>query len=168
MVSGDQEAFETVRPSLELIGSNIRFVGNQVGQGQSLKIINNLMAAANYAVASECFVLGVKSGLDPHILVEVINRSSGRSYVSEIFMPKAVLKRDFDFGFRLDLMNKDVRLALEEADATGTTMFTCAAARQLFSYAMSHGTASRDITTLIQVLEDWADVTVESRTTLNL
>ena len=164
MASGDAASFEVVRPLLERIGKNTKLVGDQVGQGQALKLVNNLMAAANFAVASECFVLGVKAGLDPDMMVDVVNKSSGRSFVSETFMPKAVLKRDFDFGFRLDLMAKDMRLALEEAEASGATMFTCAAARQIYSYAMAHGVASRDITTLIEVIEGWADARVESRT----
>jgi 3-hydroxyisobutyrate dehydrogenase-like beta-hydroxyacid dehydrogenase len=135
MVSGDAVAYETVRPALLEIGRNTILVGDRVGQGQTLKLVNNLMAAADYAVASECLVLGAKAGLDADMMVDVINKSSGRSFVSETFVAEAVLTREFNFGFRLELMNKDIRLALEEAEMLGTPMFTCCAARQLYAHA---------------------------------
>jgi 3-hydroxyisobutyrate dehydrogenase-like beta-hydroxyacid dehydrogenase len=163
MVSGDAVAYETVRPALLEIGRNTMLVGDQVGQGQTLKLVNNLMAAANYAVASECLVLGAKAGLDADMMVDVINKSSGRSFVSETFVAKAVLSREFDFGFRLELMNKDIRLALEEAETLGTPMFICSAARQLYAYAMALGAGPSDVTTLIKVLEQWGNATVEGK-----
>ncbi len=163
MVSGDPAAFETVHPALLEIGKNTRFVGDKVGQGQTLKLVNNLMAAANYAVASECLVMGAKAGLDADIMVDVISKSSGRSFVLDSFVAKAVLNRTFDFGFRLELMSKDMRLALEEADAVGASMFTCSAAKQLYAYAMAHGAGPGDITTLIKVLEQWAGAVVEGK-----
>ena len=163
MVSGDAVAYETVRPALLEIGRNTVLVGDQVGQGQTLKLVNNLMAAANYAVASECLVLGAKAGLDADMMVDVINKSSGRSFVSETFVAKAVLSREFDFGFRLELMNKDIRLALEEAETLGIPMFTCSAARQLYAYAMALGAGPGDVTALIKVLEQWGNATVEGK-----
>jgi len=163
MASGDAAAFERVRPALMEIGHNTRWIGDAVGQGQTLKLVNNLMAAATYAVAAECLVMGAKAGLDADVMVDVINKSSGRSFATEVFIPKAVLTRSFDFGFRLELMNKDVRLALEEAEATGTTMFTCSAARQLYTHAMAQGAGPTDITTLIKVLEGWGGAVVEGK-----
>lgn len=163
MVSGDLTVFEAVRPALLRIGRNTIRVGDRVGQGQTLKLVNNLMAAANFAVASECLVMGAKAGLDADILVDVINKSSGRSFVSEAFVGTAVLNREFDFGFRMELMSKDVRLALEEAEALGVTMFTCSAAKQLYAYAMAHGAGSSDVTTLAKVLEQWGGATIEGK-----
>jgi 3-hydroxyisobutyrate dehydrogenase-like beta-hydroxyacid dehydrogenase len=163
MVSGDPAAFELVRPALLQIGKNTRHVGDQVGQGQTLKLVNNLMAASNYAVASECLVMGAKAGLDPDIMVDVISKSSGRSFVLDTFVAKPVLNRSFDFGFRMELMSKDMRLALEEAEAAGATMITCSAAKQLYAYAMAHGAGSGDVTALIKVLEQWAGTVVEGK-----
>jgi 3-hydroxyisobutyrate dehydrogenase-like beta-hydroxyacid dehydrogenase len=163
MVSGDPAAFEIVRPALLEIGKNTRYVGAKVGQGQTLKLVNNLMAASNYAVAAECLVMGAKAGLDPDIMVDVISKSSGRSFVIDSFVSKAVLNRTFDFGFRMELMSKDVRLALEEAEAVGATMFTCSAAKQLYAHAMAQGAGPGDITALIKVLEQWAGTVVEGK-----
>jgi len=163
MVSGDAAAFETVRPALLEIGRNTRLIGDQVGQGQTLKLVNNLMSASNFAVAAECLVMGAKAGLDADIMVDVINTSSGRSFVTEAFVAKPVLNREFNFGFRMELMSKDMRLALEEAEGLGATMFTCSAAKQLYAYAMAHGGGPSDVTTLIKVLEQWAGITVEGK-----
>ena len=162
MVAGDAEAYATVRPALLEIGRNTILVGDRVGQGQTLKLVNNLMAAANFAVASECLVMGAKAGLDADLMVDVINKSSGRSFVSETFVA-AALSREFDFGFRMELMSKDVRLALEEAEAVGATMFTCTAAKQLYAYAMAHGQGPSDVSTLIRILEQWGGATVEGK-----
>ncbi len=160
MVSGDPAAFETVGPMLAAMGTNTRLVGTEVGQGQMLKLVNNLMLAANYAVACECLVLGAKAGLDPATMVDVVNRSSGRSFASENFVPRHVLEREFAFGFRMELMNKDVRLALEEAEALGTPMFACAAARTLYASALGQNGAGEDVTTLVRLLEGWGGAVV--------
>lgn len=69
--------------------------------------------------------MGAKAGIDPKVVHEVVSKSGGRSFSTEVFMPKAVLERSFDFGFRLEPMHKDVRLALAEVEALGTTMLTC-------------------------------------------
>ena len=163
MVSGDAAAFETVRPALAAMGSNTRLVGAEVGQGQMLKLVNNLMLAANYAVACECLVMGAKAGLDPSVMVDVVNKSSGRSFASEAFVPRPVLQREFAFGFRMELMSKDVRLALEEAEALGTPMFTSTAARHLYNCAIGHGSPDDDVTSLIKLLEHWGGAVVSAK-----
>ena len=163
MVSGDAAAFETVRAALTEIGKNTRLVGTLPGQGQMLKLVNNLMAASNFAVACECMVMGAKAGLDADIMVDIINKSSGRSYVSETFMTEGVLTREFAYGFRMELMAKDVRLALEEAENVGATMFVTSAARQLYAHAMANGAGPGDVTALVKILEGWAGAVIEGK-----
>ena len=163
MASGDPAAFAAVRPLLETIGRNTIHVGDGVGQGQTLKLVNNLIAATVWAATAEAMVMGAKAGLDPAVMLSVVGKSSGRSFSTEVFMPKAVLERSFDFGFRLELMRKDVRLALAEAEALGTTMLTCTTAKQLYDHALAHGGAGQDVTALIRVLEDWGGAEVAVR-----
>jgi 3-hydroxyisobutyrate dehydrogenase-like beta-hydroxyacid dehydrogenase len=135
MAAGDPAAFERVRPILEALGSNTVFVGEAVGQGQTLKLVNNLLAATTWAAGCEAMAMGVKAGLDPELMVRVLNASSGRSFPTERFAAGPVLSRRFDFGFRMELMAKDMRLALEEAEALGLVMPTCGAARTLYGLA---------------------------------
>ena len=163
MAAGDPAAFERVRPVLEAIGSNTVFVGEAVGQGQTLKLVNNLLAATTWAATCEALVMGAKAGLDPELMVRVVNASSGRSFATERFAAGPVLSRRFDFGFRMELMAKDMRLALEEAEALGLVMPTCGAARLLYGLAMAQGAAGADVTELVRVTEGWAGVEVAAR-----
>ncbi|MFL1461766.1 NAD(P)-dependent oxidoreductase [Roseococcus sp. DSY-14] len=163
MVSGDRVAFERVSDLLQAIGKGTIHVGEQVGQGQTLKLVNNLIAATVWAATAEAMVMGAKAGLDPAVMHAVVARSSGRSFSTEVFMPEAVLERRFDFGFRLELMRKDVRLALAEAEALGTTMLTCTTAKQLYDHAHAHGAEGQDVTALIRLLETWGGAEVSAQ-----
>jgi 3-hydroxyisobutyrate dehydrogenase-like beta-hydroxyacid dehydrogenase len=160
MASGPRQVFEQVRPVLEVIAKNIYHVGESPGVGQMLKLINNLLSATTLAVSSEAFVLGVKAGLDPEIMLKVINASTGRSGATEDKFPRAILPRTFDAGFTTDLMYKDVKLCLEQAEQLGVPMWVGNAVRQLWSYALSQGGGPRDFTTIIQYIETWAGVQV--------
>lgn len=155
MVSGDPNAFAAAEPALRVLGANTTYVGDKVGQGQMVKLINNMIAATNFAVTCEGLAMGMKAGLDPDILLDLLGKSSGRSFATEMMAP-AVLSRRFDFGFRLALMHKDVKLALEEAEALGTTNLTANAARQLWNLAMAQGMGGGDFTELAKVIEDFA------------
>jgi 3-hydroxyisobutyrate dehydrogenase-like beta-hydroxyacid dehydrogenase len=163
MAAGDPAAFEHARPILEAIGSNTVFVGEAVGQGQTLKLVNNLLAATTWAAACEAMAMGVKAGLDPELMVRVLNASSGRSFPTERFAAGPVLSRRFDFGFRMELMAKDMRLALEEAEALGLVMPTCGAARTLYGLALAQGAPGADVTELVRVTEGWAGVEVAAK-----
>ena len=103
------------------------------GLGQTVKLANNLMSAASLAIAAEAMAMGVKAGVDPAVMLEVLNASSGRNSATQDKIPKHVLNRKFDFGFANALSFKDVRLCLEEAEALGVPMVVGAAVRQMLS-----------------------------------
>jgi 3-hydroxyisobutyrate dehydrogenase-like beta-hydroxyacid dehydrogenase len=158
MAAGERAAFDEMRPVLEVIGSNTVYVGEAVGLGQTLKLVNNLLAATTWAAACEALAMGAKAGLDPELMVSVINRSSGRSFPTERFATGPLLSRRFDFGFRMELMAKDMRLALQEAEALGLVMPTSRAAQALYGLAMAGGGAGEDVTALARLTEGWAGV----------
>jgi 3-hydroxyisobutyrate dehydrogenase-like beta-hydroxyacid dehydrogenase len=160
MVSGPTSVFEQVQPVLEVIGKNVFYVGQKFGLAQMMKLINNLLSATALAASSEGFVLGVKAGLDPEIMLKVINASSGRNSATEDKFPKSVLPRTFEYGFKTELTYKDIKLCLEEAERLGVPMWVGSAVRQLWAYAVSQGGGPRDFTTIIQFIEDWAGVKV--------
>lgn len=160
MVSGDRQTFETVKPILGIIGSGTTLVGDKIGQGQALKLLNNMLVATTWAAACEAATLGAKAGLDPEVMATMLNKSSGRSWVTENLLAKHGVTRTFNFGFRLSLMMKDVRLALEEAEHLGVTMFTSRAAGQIYSHAMAHGSADADYTALLRTIEEWGNTIV--------
>ena len=111
-------------------------------------------------ISSEAFVLGAKAGLDPEIMLKVINSSSGRNSATEDKFPRAVIPRTFKSGFKTDLMYKDLKLCLEEADALRVPMWVANTVRQICAYAISQNGGSRDFSTIIQYIESWAKVQV--------
>lgn len=155
MISGPAAAVARAKPLLEVLGRVI-VVGEKAGLGQTLKLANNLMSAASLAIASEAMAMGVKAGLDPAVMLEVINASSGRNSATQDKIPKHVLNRRFDFGFANALSFKDVRLCLEEAEALGVPMVVGAAVRQMLSITQQLHGPDADVTDMIKVHEQWA------------
>ena len=155
MVSGPPDAVARAQPLLALLGRVI-VVGEKPGLGQTLKLANNLMSAASLAIASEAMAMGVKAGLDPAVMLEVINASSGRNSATQDKIPKHVLNRRFDFGFANALSFKDVRLCLDEAEALGVPMVVGAAVRQMLSITQQQFGPDADCTEMVKVVEGWA------------
>ncbi|WP_158010865.1 NAD(P)-dependent oxidoreductase [Tardibacter chloracetimidivorans] len=155
MISGDGAAIDAVMPSLRHIGSNLFVVGDKAGQGQTVKLANNMLFASNLVGAYEATALAVAGGVAPERLLEVINASSGRSYVTEKRIDPPVLDRDFAVRFATGLLRKDVKLALQEAEASGALLFVARAAAQFLDIAKAEGMADEDYTALIRLFERW-------------
>ncbi len=136
------------------------YLGERVGLGQTMKLANNLLSAAAMAITSEAVVMGVKAGLDPRQMIDIINAGSGRNTATDGKFPRAILPRTFDYGFSNGHMYKDVKLCLEVAEEIGVPMWVGAAVRQLWAYSNNHMGADNDFTTVIKCLEEWAGVEV--------
>ena len=132
MVSCAKPTFERVDPILKVFGKTF-FVGEKPGLAQIAKLGNNLLAAAAIVLSSEAVVMGVKAGIDPKVLIDIINAGSGRNSATQDKFPRAILTRTFDFGFATGLSYKDVRLCLDEAEALGVPMVAGAAVRQMLA-----------------------------------
>jgi 3-hydroxyisobutyrate dehydrogenase-like beta-hydroxyacid dehydrogenase len=163
MASGPRPAYDQVEPLLRVWGK-VFYVGEKPGLGQTLKLANNLLAAAALAVSSEAMVMGVKAGLDPSVMIEVINLSSGRNSATQDKFPRAVLPRTFDFGFATGLSYKDVRLCIDEAEALGVPMVVGGAVRQFLAMTNAAFGADSDFTSMAKLVEGWAGVEVDGRT----
>ena len=144
--------FERLRPLLAVIGKPF-YVGERPGLGQMMKLVNNLLSGAALAITSEAMLLGAKAGLDPDTMVEVLNAGSGRNSATQDKFPRAILPRKFDAGFATRLMDKDLKLCLEEAEALGLTLSVASAVRQLWQATASEIGADRDFTTIMQYVE---------------
>lgn len=155
MASGPRAALEKVQPLLAEMGK-VFLVGDTPGLGQTVKLANNLMSAASLAIAAEAMAMGVKAGVDPAVMLDIINASSGRNSATQDKLPKHVLNRKFDFGFANALSFKDVRLCLEEAEALGVPMVVGAAVRQMLSITQQTFGKDADCTDLVRVVEQWA------------
>jgi 3-hydroxyisobutyrate dehydrogenase-like beta-hydroxyacid dehydrogenase len=160
MVSGSKAVYELVEPALANFGK-LFYVGGQPGQGQVMKLANNLLAASAIVLSAEALTMGVKAGLKPSQMCDIINAGSGRNSATQDKFPKAVLTRSFDFGFATGLSHKDVRLCLQEADELGVPMVAGAAVLQMLTVTKAKFGADSDFTSIARVVEEWAGVEIK-------
>jgi 3-hydroxyisobutyrate dehydrogenase-like beta-hydroxyacid dehydrogenase len=162
MVACGRDTFDRLEPVLSHLGRVIR-AGEAPGLAQVAKLANNLLSAAALAVSSEAMALGVKAGLDPRVLLDVINAGSGRNSATEDKFPRAILTGTFDFGMSAELFLKDVRLALEEAESLGVPAIAGSAVKQLFAVTCARFGGAADFTSVARVIEEWAGVAIRDR-----
>jgi 3-hydroxyisobutyrate dehydrogenase-like beta-hydroxyacid dehydrogenase len=151
MVGGDAALLEQHRALLESMGKQIVLVGG-VGQGKVVKMVNQAMAAAHLLILGEAFALGVRCGASPEMLYEVIKTSSGYSRMMDLRLPGFLLEGRYQPGFRLDLMKKDVNLALQSGQALSVPLPLTSLVGQLFAAASTAGSGDADFAAAAQFL----------------
>ncbi|HTA72186.1 MAG TPA: NAD(P)-dependent oxidoreductase [Bryobacteraceae bacterium] len=159
MVSGPRAEFEAVKPALEAIGKTF-FIGEKPGSAQTMKVANNFLSATAMVATCEAVVMGVKSGLDPTVMIDVINSGSGMNTASRDKFPRSILPRSFDYGFSTGMMLKDVRLCLEEMRSQGLSMEVAEAVGRLWEVVIREMGAESDFTSAIKPIEKAAGVVV--------
>ncbi len=162
MVSGPRDEFDVVRTALETLGKPF-YVGDKPGSAQTMKLANNMLAANVLAATAEVVVMGVKAGLDPGVMIDVLNAGSGGTSASRDKFPRAILPRTFDYGFATGLMVKDVRLYLDEARALGAPAQIATTIGRLWEASARDEGPDSDFTTVIKPMEKAAGVTVARR-----
>jgi 3-hydroxyisobutyrate dehydrogenase-like beta-hydroxyacid dehydrogenase len=146
----------------EILGNfgKVFHLGEVPGQAQTMKLANNLLAGAAIALTSEAMVMGVKAGLDPKTMLDVLNTSTGRNSATQDKFPRSVLPGTFDFGFTTGLSYKDVSLCIDEAEALGVPMVVGSTVRQMLAVTKAMYGAESDFTSMCRVIESWAGVEV--------
>lgn len=119
MVGGAKSDLADCRPALDALGNEVIHVGD-LGAGHAVKALNNLLSATSLLASSEVLATAIEFGLDPEVVLDAVNRSSGKSWSTELKLPKYVLTGAFDSGFGLGLMLKDMRIATSLARRMGT------------------------------------------------
>ncbi|MGB3322363.1 MAG: NAD(P)-dependent oxidoreductase [Mycolicibacterium fortuitum] len=160
MVSGPRAEFDLLSSVFDVLGRAI-FVSEQPGAAQTMKLINNLMAATTLAATAEVMVMGVKAGLDADVMIDVLNAGSGGTHASRDKFPRAVLPRTFDYGFATGLMAKDVRLYLDEAASLGMPVEMAQTVQRIWEETLRTEGAESDFTSVIKPMEKAAGVTVK-------
>ena len=160
IAAGDPHVFERVRPLLELFGGNVFHVGESPGQGQTAKLLNNLLSATATTITSEAVTMGVAAGLDPATLLEVFNAGTGRNMATAQKFPAHVLTRRFDSGFRLELMAKDLELCMAEARGRQIPMLLGGLVQQIWTLARTESESDADHTEIVRLFERWAGVEI--------
>jgi len=162
MVSGPRDIYDAkVEPILKHFGK-LFYTGDKPGLAQTAKLVNNLLAAAALVISSEGMAMGVKAGLNPKVLLDIINVSSGRNSATQDKFPRSVLPGTFDFGFATALSYKDVRLCLDEAEAMGVPMIMGAVVRQILALTQAKYGPDSDFTSIAKLSEEWAGVQIRA------
>ena len=159
MIACPRPLADELRPVIEVLGKFF-YIGDQPGAGQTMKVINNLLSATAITITSEAMVMGVKAGLDPTTMLDVINAGSGRNTATADKFPRCVVTRRFDFGFTTALLYKDIKLCLDEAEALGVPMIVGNAVRQVMAIGKAAQGPDADITEFVKPLEKLAGVEV--------
>lgn len=161
MASGAAEDVQRAKPLLDVLGP-VFLVGDEPGQGQAMKLLNNVLSANAVAATAEVMVLGVKAGLDPTVMLDVLNASSGRNTATTDKFPRSVLNRSFNYGFRANLLCKDVRLCKEFADQHGAPFAIGTAVAKLWENAAAE-LGDRDFTRVVELFESRLGVVVKGK-----
>lgn len=159
MVGGSKETLDKIMPVMNLIGDKVNLVGD-VGAGDTVKLVNNLLLGANMVAVSEAFALGVKAGLAPEILYDIISKSSGSSYALTAKYKNYIAKGNFEPGFMIDLQYKDLQLAVDTAKDLKVPLTIGNITQQMFEIARAEGLGSKDISAMINVFEKWNEIKV--------
>jgi 3-hydroxyisobutyrate dehydrogenase-like beta-hydroxyacid dehydrogenase len=162
MVGGAAEAFERALPLLQAIGSEINHCG-PLGCGNVVKLVNNQIVLTTLTTLAEAMTVGVKAGVDPTVLLEVLKKSSADSFVLRNLVEPSVMSGNFRAGsFPLAYARKDLAYASELAEELAIPTFQASAARQLYDAAIAMGYTDDFCTVVFRVIEAWAGVEVRS------
>ena len=159
LVGADTEGFQRATSVLRFISPNVRHVGG-IGSGHSVKLLNNALAAGHRLLAFEAAAIAAANGVDPREFVDAVNVSSGRSYATEVTMPRHVFGERLDQGFSLGLMSKDLGLACGLIGAGLDGMSMVARVHELVTSALGRLGPATDVNRLIELYEAAACVTV--------
>jgi 2-hydroxy-3-oxopropionate reductase len=156
MVGGPQDAFDKAKPLFELMGKNITLVGTANGVGQTCKVANQIIVALNIEAVGEALVFASKAGADPARVREALMGGFASSKILEVHGER-MIKRTFDPGFRIELHQKDLNLALQSAREIGVSLPNTAMAQELFSACNAAGGSGWDHSAMVKALERLAD-----------
>ena len=151
MVGGEQASFDSLLPLLQLMGKNITLVGGN-GDGQTTKVANQIIVALNIAAVGEALVFASKAGADPAKVRQALMGGFASSRILEVHGER-MIKRTFNPGFRIELHQKDLNLALQGAKALGVSLPQTAGAAQLMQAVAANGGAGLDHSALVKALE---------------
>lgn len=155
MVGGPQGAFDTVKPLFEKMGKNITLIGGN-GDGQTTKVANQIIVALTIEAVAEGLLFASKAGADPTLVRQALMGGLATSRILELHGER-MIKRTFNPGFRIELHQKDLNLALEGARALGVSLPNTSTAQQLFNACVAHGGKAWDHSAMVKALETMAN-----------
>ncbi|MEY7851752.1 NAD(P)-dependent oxidoreductase [Natrarchaeobius sp. A-rgal3] len=153
MAGGDRAVYDVCEELFEAIGTDVYYVGSQPGHGHAVKLLNNYLSFTALLASSEAVILGTAAGLDPEILVDVFSVSSGRNSATQDKIPNQVLTGEYDNGFKLSLMEKDMHLLSEFSDDQDVPLLIAETIETLITYTRLREGGDGDMTRTYDLLE---------------
>jgi 2-hydroxy-3-oxopropionate reductase len=154
MVSGNPAEVAELMPLFQLWGKTIVVAGDRPGPAQTMKLTNNLLCAVAFVATSEAMTLSGKAGIPPETMLQVLNNGTGRNFATSYVFPETILTGTFDFGATLEILMKDVDLAIEQGEELGVPMWVCQAVRLVLKHGMFAGRAQQDLSRIVEIVED--------------
>jgi len=158
MIGGPATVLDRCREVLAVMGNKLIHAGNEAGMGGKVKLVNNMITGISMIATSEAFLTGLKAGLSMETIVEVVGTSSGNTWVLQNHFPNTVLKNQHEPGFMLDLMYKDIGLALALADDVGIPVPVAGLARQVYQSGRTGGLGRKDFSVIWKHMAEAAGV----------
>ena len=156
MCSGSKEAFDAATPGLEAMSAQLTYLGDQPGAAQTMKLCNNILFFCHFAATLESMTLGVKAGLNPEQMLEIMNKATGRNFTTENIIGQNILTRQFDFGGANYIIEKDMELWRQEAEAYEVPGYIGMLVRTLFRQMAAEQGRDGDLSQLTLLMEQMA------------
>ena len=154
MVSGNPARVAGLMPVFQLWGKTIVVAGDRPGSAQTMKLTNNMLCAVALVATSEAMTMSGKAGIPAEAMLQILNNGTGRNFATMNIFPETVLPRTFDFGATIEILMKDVDLAIELGEDLGVPMWVSQAVRLVLKHGVFQGRAQQDMSRVVEIIED--------------
>ena len=154
MVSGDPVKVADLMPVFRLWGKTIVVAGDKPGAAQTMKLTNNMLCAVAFVATSEAMTMSGKAGIPADAMLQILNNGTGRNFATMHLFPETVLSGTFDFGATIEILMKDVDLAIAQGEELGVPMWVCQAVRLVLKHGVFQGRAQQDLSRIVEIIED--------------
>ncbi|SDG15531.1 NAD(P)-dependent oxidoreductase [Thalassobaculum litoreum] len=154
MVSGDPETVARLDPVFRAWGPTVVVAGDTPGAAQTMKLTNNILFAVGLVATSEAMTMAEKGGIAPETMLQVLNNGTGKNFATTNVFPNNIVPGSFDFGATVEILMKDVNLAIEQGESLGVPMWVCQAARLVMLHGKFQGRADQDLSRIVEIVRD--------------
>lgn len=156
MVSGDPETVARLDPVFRAWGPTVVVAGETPGAAQTMKLTNNILFAVGLVATSEAMTMAEKGGIAPEAMLQVLNNGTGKNFATTNVFPNNIVPGGFDFGATVEILMKDVNLAIQQGEALGVPMWVCQAARLVMQHGVFQGRAGQDLSRIVEIVREGA------------